>query len=59
MNADLYYLNYPRAEELSAILGNRWTVARKTPRNLARYERCITRKEYLEACKKALAQRAK
>ena len=53
-----YYRDHATADELSAVLGtNRWAIARKTPANLARYERCLTPKEYAEATKRALAAR--
>ena len=29
--------------------GKNWAIARKTPKNLSRYARCITRREYNEA----------
>lgn len=45
------------AEELRAILGENWGICRKTPNNLERYARCITRKEYDEANKLAVSNR--
>jgi hypothetical protein len=56
--ADDWHKHYPGAEALTAILGKGWAIARKTPRNLARYGRCITRREYEEAARQAVeAQR--
>ena len=52
-----YYAANATANELRAILGPGWAIARKTPANLARYGRCITRREYEEACRQALANR--
>jgi hypothetical protein len=34
------------AEFLRALFGPRWAVARKTPNNLARYGRCVTKAEH-------------
>jgi hypothetical protein len=44
--------------EFNAVLGtSRWALCRKTARNLARYERCLTRKEYDEANREAIRRR--
>jgi len=49
---------YATAEELREILGEGWAICRPTPRNLERYKRCITRKQYEAAERQALQQRA-
>lgn len=50
--------DYPTAAELAPFLGTRWAICRKSPKNLARYGRCITRREFQAAQQKALAARA-
>ena len=44
-------------EELRPFLGDKWAIARKTPGNLSRYTRCITQREYDQACLKAIENR--
>ena len=47
----------PSPEEINAILGPSWGICRATPRNLERYSRCITKREYDAALKEALRRR--
>ena len=49
--------DYATPDELSAILGPRWAICRNTPSNRERYGRCITRRQYAEAQRQALAAR--
>lgn len=60
MNA--YYAEYLKthgtAAELRAILGPSWGICRPTPRNLERYTRCITKKQYDAANARAVLERA-
>lgn len=44
--AALYYAEHPTLQELDAVLGRKWAVCRKTAKNLARYERCISPAEF-------------
>ena len=57
--SDEFYATHAMVEELDAILGPGWAIARKTPTNLARYRRCVTMTEYLAAQAKAIAERTK
>lgn len=56
-----YYAEYLKthgtAEELRAILGPSWGICRKTPKNLERYTRCITLREYNDAHRLAVSRR--
>lgn len=52
-----YLKTNPTCDELSAILGPKWAIVRQTPRNLARYPKCITRTEYNAAKADALRLR--
>jgi hypothetical protein len=47
------------ADELNAILGDRWYIARKTASNIRKFAgaRLITRKEYAAAQQTAIARR--
>ena len=59
-----YLATMATPDELRAILGPKWTIARRTPGNIERYEtygggRLITRKQYEDAEKLALARRKK
>lgn len=36
-------------QHLNATFGPNWAICRKTPRMLARYDRCITQREYRSA----------
>lgn len=53
--------DFPRAtpSELEAILGPKWCICRKTEKNIARYGKCISHKEYREANIKAVSMRSK
>jgi hypothetical protein len=52
-----YLETHASHEELMAILGPGWAVARKTANNLARYQNCITPREYEAAEKLAISRR--
>jgi hypothetical protein len=52
-----YFATKPTAAELSAVLGSNWAVCRKTAKNMARYSRCLTPKEFAAAKRQALAAR--
>lgn len=58
MNAYQEYLrDHGTPEELRAILGPNWAICRKTPSNISRYGRCITRREYDQANRAAIELR--
>lgn len=59
MPKDDFYANKATPEELRRILGPSWGICRKTPTNLERYGRCITRKEYEAAQRQALRERVR
>jgi hypothetical protein len=48
---------YPTVKELEPFIGRNWGVCRKTPRNLTKYDRCLTRKEFKAAQEAALKAR--
>jgi len=48
-----------RAFELSRVLGERWAICRDTPKNRRRYFRCLTNREYQEATRVAIKERAR
>ena len=48
----------PTCDELCAILGPRWAIARGTPKNKERYGNCISKRAYDKACAEALRRRA-
>lgn len=53
-----YYAEHPTAAEIAAITGGcKWAVCRKTPKNLARYDLCLTQAEWTALRKAALATR--
>lgn len=52
-----YFESNPTAAELAAVLGARWAICRDTPKNRARYGRCLTAKAYRRACAEALELR--
>ena len=43
--------------ELAAVFGPRWAICRATPKNVARYGNCITKKQYTAAKAQAIAAR--
>ena len=52
-----YLKTHGTPAELREILGPGWGICRPTPRNLERYARCITKKQYDEANRLAVARR--
>jgi len=51
--------DFPTLAEITAIIGHvKWAVCRRTPKNLARYGQCFTRREYAAIQVRALALRA-
>lgn len=57
MGTDTMRVYRATPKELRDILGTRWAICRKTPRNVERYGNCITKLEYNRAAKLALEKR--
>lgn len=52
-----WFKDHATAAELERMLGRNWAICRKTARNLARYDRCLTQSEFKAAERVALQSR--